>query len=200
VDKDRIYWVVSDEPLLVKRLREWLDCEAASVRVFDFASLALSEAETASCDGVLFLLDQTHGPAVIAVKKIMALKPLLPIVVVVKKGNIPAAVALAKAEIKNVIENCGDWQGIVNHFIKVVNEKSPNCPLSLSPPEKTILHLLCRGHNNKDIAKILDRHVRTIEVHRSTLFKKLDVSSSLHLTKKALEANLLQKEDLVGHS
>ena len=191
--KEGIYWVIADTLASVRMSKEWIQAEKASIKVFYFASFAPSKTDIISCDAVLFLLDKSHEAAITAIKTIKSLAPALPIVAVVKKGNITAAVAMMRANVQDVIENVGDWQGIVKRFIKVGNKKSSNCQLSFTSAEKDVMQLLCRGHTNIEIAKILGRHERTIEEHRATLFRKLNVNNNLHFVRRALEANLLKK-------
>jgi DNA-binding NarL/FixJ family response regulator len=55
----------------------------------------------------------------------------------------------------------------------------------LSQSEREILALLMQGHGNKQVAKITNRSVRTIEDHRSHIMQKLGVDNLVDLTKIA---------------
>ena len=55
---------------------------------------------------------------------------------------------------------------------------------------KTILQLILQSMSNKEIANILYRSVRTIEVHRSHIMHKLDVDSIVDLVKRATTMDL----------
>ncbi len=51
--------------------------------------------------------------------------------------------------------------------------------------EMIILCLILQDKSNKEIARILHRSVRTVEVHRSHIMHKLDVDSVVDLAKRA---------------
>ena len=56
--------------------------------------------------------------------------------------------------------------------------------------EKIILRLILQGRTNKEIAEILNRSVRTVEVHRSHIMHKLDVDNVVELAKRAAAMGL----------
>lgn len=56
----------------------------------------------------------------------------------------------------------------------------------LTEREREVMHLIIAGRANKQIADTLDISVRTVEVHRSRVFDKMDVKSAVEL------ANLLR--------
>ena len=56
---------------------------------------------------------------------------------------------------------------------------------SLTKKEMIILRLILQDKSNKEIAQILHRSVRTVEVHRSHIMHKLDVDSVIDLVKRA---------------
>ena len=60
--------------------------------------------------------------------------------------------------------------------------RSPE-PGDLSPREREVAELLCLGHTNAEISDILHLSVRTVEHHRSRVFRKLDVRSRAGLVK-----------------
>jgi len=60
----------------------------------------------------------------------------------------------------------------------------------LSSKERQVLQLLAEGHRSKEIAKKLEVSVRTIDVHRLHLMKKLDLHTVAELTKFAVNEGL----------
>jgi len=62
----------------------------------------------------------------------------------------------------------------------------------LTESEIIILKLLITGKSNKEIAYLLHRSVRTIEVHRSHLMRKLDVDNVVDLVKRAAMMGLVE--------
>jgi len=57
----------------------------------------------------------------------------------------------------------------------------------LTERERDVMHLVVEGLPNKLIADQLDISVRTVEVHRSRVFEKMNVKSAVEL------ANLLRE-------
>ena len=62
----------------------------------------------------------------------------------------------------------------------------------LTPREQEILRLLALGHTNGEIAEQLFLSRRTIETHRASIQRKLDLSTRAELTRYALEHKLLE--------
>jgi DNA-binding NarL/FixJ family response regulator len=62
---------------------------------------------------------------------------------------------------------------------------------TLSRREREILKLIAEGNRNKEIADHLCLSVKTVEKHRSNLFKKLDLHNSAALTAFALQKGII---------
>lgn len=63
---------------------------------------------------------------------------------------------------------------------------------TLTPRERDVLIEIARGYTNKEIAATLGVSVRTVESHRESLLRKLDVRGTAGLTRFAIAAGLLQ--------
>jgi two-component system nitrate/nitrite response regulator NarL len=61
----------------------------------------------------------------------------------------------------------------------------------ITPQEKRILQLVVNGFNNKEIASELNISVRTVEVHRQNLFRKMDVDNVVKLVRLSLQLQLV---------
>jgi two-component system response regulator NreC len=61
----------------------------------------------------------------------------------------------------------------------------------LSKKETEVLGLISKGFTTKDIAAKLFVSTRTIETHRNSILKKLEVKNTAELIKKATEINLI---------
>ncbi|MFK7899354.1 MAG: response regulator [Cyclobacteriaceae bacterium] len=61
----------------------------------------------------------------------------------------------------------------------------------LSRREREILALIVNGLNSKEIAEKLGLSVRTVEVHRFNMMKKLEVKNAVELVKVAMKENLV---------
>jgi two-component system, NarL family, response regulator DegU len=69
-----------------------------------------------------------------------------------------------------------------------IDDESEN---GLTRREKGILKLIVQGRSNREIADSLSISIRTIEVHRSNMMKKLKVKNAVELMKFAMENNLV---------
>ena len=63
----------------------------------------------------------------------------------------------------------------------------------LTPRQKEILNLVSQGNTNRDIARRLDISVRTVEVHRFNLMRRLKVRNVAQLLRQALQLGFLPK-------
>ena len=65
---------------------------------------------------------------------------------------------------------------------------------AISKREQEVLIWVTKGLTNKEIARQLDISVRTVEVHRLNLKRKLGIDTSAGLVRYALEQGLIQDE------
>jgi RNA polymerase sigma factor (sigma-70 family) len=63
----------------------------------------------------------------------------------------------------------------------------------LTPRQKEILRLVAQGLTNREIAEHLGISVRTVEVHRFNLMRRLRVRNVAQLLRQALALRLLSK-------
>lgn len=62
--------------------------------------------------------------------------------------------------------------------------------LQLTKRELEIIDLLCKGHSNKQIASMLFISISTVDNHRTSIMRKLDVHNIVELTRFCLQHNL----------
>jgi two-component system response regulator NreC len=68
-------------------------------------------------------------------------------------------------------------------------ENDPN-PEPLSPREREVLQLIAEGNTNKGIAHTLSISVKTVETHRGSIMRKLDVHETAGLVRYAIRRGL----------
>ena len=65
--------------------------------------------------------------------------------------------------------------------------------LSLTSRQKEILRLVAQGHTNREIGEQLNISVRTVEVHRFNLMRRLRVRNVAQLLRQAMLLRLITK-------
>lgn len=63
----------------------------------------------------------------------------------------------------------------------------------ITPRQREILKMVAMGHTNREIAASLDISVRTVEVHRFNLMRRLNVRNVAQLLRQALQQGLLPR-------
>ena len=62
----------------------------------------------------------------------------------------------------------------------------------LTDREQVVVQLVAEGHSNKEAAAVLNVSIKTIETHRASIMRKLDLTSSAALVRYAIRHNLVQ--------
>jgi DNA-binding NarL/FixJ family response regulator len=81
---------------------------------------------------------------------------------------------------------------VITHYMRDLNLTSPLDLLSTR--QREILQLLAEGHANKEVAKILDISVKTVETHRRELMEKLGIHDVASLVRLAIRLGLVKAE------
>jgi FixJ family two-component response regulator len=114
--------------------------------------------------------------------------PRLPVVAMVPKDDVPAAIRAMKAGATDVLQKPLDRQELL-HVVDASLRPAAgtqDCPApGLTPMESCIMRLLVDGKSNRQIATVLHRSVRTIEVHRSRIMSKTGARNLVDLVMRA---------------
>lgn len=81
---------------------------------------------------------------------------------------------------------------LVQHRSKERDKKPRSVFKDLSPREREVLTLIAEGNQNKKVARKLGISVRTVEHHRLSIMRKLNVSNTAGLVKYAIKAGLVE--------
>ena len=130
------------------------------------------------------------------------LLPLLPVIFLTGHGDVPTAVAAVKRGAFDFVEKPFSNNALVDRVELALRESarallrrraqqaSSRALAELTEREREVMRLVIEGRPNKLIADELAISVRTVEVHRSRVFEKMNVRSAVEL------ANLLRDEGL----
>jgi two-component system response regulator FixJ len=132
----------------------------------------------------------------------------LPVIVMTGQGDIPVAVRAMKAGAVDFLEKPFNEEQLLAAVrraleeskrlqeIEVVAGEAARRLATLTPREHEVLDLLVSGRPTKAIAKELGTSPRTIEVHRSRVFEKLQVRSLPDLVRLTLAAGLQDRRPI----
>lgn len=79
---------------------------------------------------------------------------------------------------------------IINDYLKRIPDQLPLTFTSLTTREREIIQLIADGQNSKEIAYQFGVSIKTVEVHRHNIMKKLNLNSVAALTKYAIREGL----------
>jgi len=58
--------------------------------------------------------------------------------------------------------------------------------------ERTVVQLIAEGHTNKEVARVLNISLKTVETHRATIMRKLQATSSAGLVRYAIRNKIIE--------
>ncbi len=123
----------------------------------------------------------------------------LPVIFLTGHGDVPTAVAAVKRGAFDFVEKPFSDNALVDRIeqalarsgeairVRMARESVKKRLADLTERERDVMRLVIDGRPNKLIADELDISVRTVEVHRSRVFEKMNVRSAVEL------ANLLRE-------
>jgi DNA-binding NarL/FixJ family response regulator len=83
------------------------------------------------------------------------------------------------------------FEFVNGHFRRRSNESAN--PISLlTPRELEVMRLIAKGLSTKEIAGVLHRSPKTIDAHRTSLMRKLDIDDRVDLTRYAIREGLVE--------
>jgi FixJ family two-component response regulator len=119
--------------------------------------------------------------------KVKAILPSLPVLIVTGYGDVPMAVGALKAGAADFLEKPLDRQSLVSvveGLLKRATLVPADLRRALTKTETSVLRLILTGKNNKEIAMLRHRSVRTIEDHRRRIMAKLGAHNLVDLIKR----------------
>ncbi len=85
---------------------------------------------------------------------------------------------------------------VVKDYLQLIRHpKSPELYNGLSHREKEVLKLTAEGRKSEEIANLLDISIKTVQVHRANIMKKLGIHNRTELIKYAIRKHLVTLEN-----
>lgn len=200
-------YIVDDEPAVRDALR--LLFHSVGLATLGFADAdAFLDHRIESGPGCL--VTDLRMPGLSGIELIEALRArgcMLPAVVISGHGDVRLAVRALKCGATNFLEkpfHDQDLLDIVNGALQACRHDNCACTFAegipqslerLTAREREVLRLVALGRPNKLIARQLDLSTRTVESHRASLMRKLQVDSVAGLVALALRGGLLDENE-----
>ena len=69
--------------------------------------------------------------------------------------------------------------------------KKDKSEILLSSREQSVVQLIAEGHTNRSVGEVLNLSVKTVETHRASAMRKLNISSTAELVRYAIRTKLV---------
>ncbi|MHC4291681.1 MAG: response regulator transcription factor [Planctomycetota bacterium] len=186
-------FVVDDDVAILESICLYLKTVEYECSCFENVDDCLGQLSQRNCD--LLITDfkmpvKTGLELLIETKRIV---PWVPILVMTGYADIPLSVKAMKAGADDFVEKPLEWTLFLSQIRSLLEKHDFENILkgkSLTETEKIVLQMILQDKTSNEIARALDRSVRTIEVHRNHIMHKLDVHSIVNLVKRAVEMGL----------
>jgi two-component system response regulator TtrR len=186
-------FIVDDNPDMLEVVSLILESAGLGCTCFTNAGDCLQQLDTRDCDLLITDVQMPGKDGIELLTEAKHIVPWLPVLVITSYANIPMAVKAVKAGAFEFIEKPLDPETFLAKVEAALKQNGlANLMLGkqLSKAETVVLRLILHGKSNKEIAFVLNRSVRTIEVHRSHIMRKLDVDNVVDLVKRAAAIGL----------
>lgn len=189
---------LDDEPTIREVVKETLEDSEFMVSCFGSPIECLAQLRSQKCDLLITDLKMPEKDGIELLVDIKHLAPWVPVLMITGYGDIPTAVKAMKAGAVDFIEKPLDKKNFVRKIRSILKKNAsthPDLGDSLTRNETRILQLVLDGMSNKQIASVLHRSARTIEVHRANLMHKLGVENLVDLVKRVASMELAGLEE-----
>jgi two-component system, LuxR family, response regulator FixJ len=201
VEADPTVFIVDDDPAVRQALTALVRSMRLKAEAYESAQQFL-DAFDAARPGCVLLDVRMPGISGLGLLEEFKREEIpLPAIIMSAYGDVPMVVRAMKAGALNFLEKpCRDqqlweaiqeaikWDGVQRQRV-AERDKALHRLQRLTTGERDVLELLIDGKSNKTVAAELSLSVRTIEVRRAKLMKKMKAESLAELIRLALAAN-----------
>jgi two-component system response regulator FixJ len=186
--KHKIF-VVNNEPATHKTMEEMLSEIDCDVICFANADACFNELKQNPCSLLIAAMEIPGTDGIAILNKSKAVAPWTPVIMVTASGDITSAVRAIKLGAADYLRKPLKKDAFLSKVRAILFRgefDGGGLPHKLTETEKRVLKLILDGQGNKKIAYKLGCVVRTVEFHRSNIYKKFEVDNVVDLTKKAM--------------
>jgi two-component system response regulator FixJ len=138
---------------------------------------------------LILAADGAGGHSLKVLARCRQVYPEVPAVVLVRHGDTETAVGAMKAGAADCVEIPVSMARMLDAVIGACREAEDELGAyraSLTRMERTVLEHILAGRTNRQIANVLCRSPRTIEVHRRHIMQKLGVANLVELVRQTM--------------
>ena len=190
----RHVFFLDDEPNVRQVIAETLEQSRLAVTCFENAVDCLENLQSQRCDLLIADLRMPEMDGVELLRRARLIAPWVPVLIITGYGDVPTAVEAIKAGAADFIEKPLDKKSFVRKVKALLpwNGNHTHWDKPLTQSEERVLVLVLGGKSNKEIANLLNRSKRTIEVHRAHVMHKLGAESLVDLVKRAAAMRVVE--------
>jgi len=193
--KQQHIFFVDDEADVRKAVQGTLEGGGYAVTCFASAADCLEQLlANPKCNLVITDVKMPEMDGIELLTEVKRRTPWVPVLVVTGKADVPMATRAFKRGTTDLIEKPLSRDVLLSTIVSILKRCRLDDPFlgkPLTEAEARILHLILDGKSNKEIAWLLKRSVRTVEVHRSRVMKKFGVDNVVDLVKRATQMGLI---------
>ena len=203
--EQRVY-VVDDDPGMLDST-VWL-LESVGIQALPFTSgQAFLDACTPSPHACVLLDVRMPGMGGLNVQEAMRQRGLdLPVIFVSGHADVPIVVRAFRAGAVDFIEKPYNEQLLLDSVQQALSRATPSGGLdtvkarlaSLTPRERDVLLPLVQGYTNREIAEQLGVSIKTVDLYRSRVMKRMEAEHLPALVGMAIAAGLVDPLDVRG--
>ena len=184
---------VDDDAAVRSAVAEDLEDLGCKVSCFVSASDCLEQLPEKNCSLLITDVKMPGMDGLTLLSKVKRVAPWVSVLVVTGFGDIPMCARALKLGAVDFIEKPLDRENFL-HKVKAILRQNDFADSAagqfLTKTEKKVLKLILDGDGNKQIANKLQRALRSVERHRSSVMHKFGVDNVVDLVKKAVLINL----------
>jgi two-component system response regulator FixJ len=188
-------FVVDDDGCILRTISVILENANFKCSCFANAEDCLRQLRTEKCDLLITDVRMPGKDGIELLTEALQMAPWLCVIVMTSYADIPLAVRAVKAGAVDFVEKPLEWDSLmllIESQLEDDGQAEGLKGMALTKREITVLRFLLHGKSNKEIAHALHRSVRTIEVHRSHIMRKLDADNIVDLVKRATAMGIQQ--------
>lgn len=187
---------VDDDDTVNRVVSETLEHFHCKVTCFTDAADCIDQLHGGKCDLLITDLRLPGMDGIELLRRVRLLVPWVPVVILTGYGDVPTAVECIKAGAVDFIEKPLEKGHLIGKVKSVLQENGDGAKIPPGGPltwaEKRVIKLVVDGRSSKDIARLLNRSKRTVEVHRANAMRKLGAENLIDLVKRASDIGLIQ--------